>query len=87
MIEALEDREVTDAVVAMRRTLSFRVVAQGVETRELAEFLRRHSLDEVQGFYFNRPVSSEDGAALLRTDAWVADMSTAVAATGETGAG
>lgn len=77
-----EEREVTDAVVAMGRTLSFRVVAQGVETREQAEFLRRHSLDEVQGFYFNRPVPPEDCAALLRTDASVTDLSGAGTAAG-----
>lgn len=77
---AVEEQEVTDAVVAMGRTLSFRVVAQGVETKEQAEFLQRHALDEVQGFYFNRPVSSEDCAALLRTDAWVTDVSAAGAA-------
>lgn len=84
---ALAEREVTDAVVAMGRTLSFRVVAQGVETREQAEFLSRHSLDEVQGFYFNRPVSPEECAALLRSDAWVSDASTAgTTAGGEPGA-
>jgi EAL domain-containing protein (putative c-di-GMP-specific phosphodiesterase class I) len=35
------------------------VVAQGVETREQAEFLRTHACDELQGLYFNRPLPAD----------------------------
>ena len=40
--------------------MSLTVVAQGVETREQAEFLRRNACDELQGFYFNKPVPAEE---------------------------
>jgi len=42
----------------MGKTLSLTVVAQGVETKEQAEFLRVHACDEFQGFYFNKPMSA-----------------------------
>ena len=52
----------------MGRTLSLTVVAQGVETREQAEFLRRNACDELQGFYFNKPVPAEQFGELLRNE-------------------
>jgi diguanylate cyclase (GGDEF)-like protein len=55
----------TDAVIAMGKNLSMTVVAQGVETSEQAEFLREHACDELQGFYFNRPMAAEVFSKLL----------------------
>jgi EAL domain-containing protein (putative c-di-GMP-specific phosphodiesterase class I) len=50
----------------MGRSLSLTVVAQGVETREQAEFLREHACDEFQGFYFNKPVPAQQFTELLQ---------------------
>jgi EAL domain-containing protein (putative c-di-GMP-specific phosphodiesterase class I) len=55
--------------VALGRSLSLTVVAQGVETREQADFLRNHACDELQGFYFNRPLPAQQFAELLRAQA------------------
>lgn len=59
------DKNLTEAIIAMGRTLSVTVVAQGVETKEQAEFLRQNACDEFQGFYLDRPVPAEQIAALL----------------------
>jgi len=64
-----ENSELTDAIIAMGKSLSLTVVAQGVETREQAELLRRHACDELQGFYFKRPLPPELFAQLLRDQA------------------
>jgi diguanylate cyclase (GGDEF)-like protein len=61
-----EDRALTEAIIAMGRSLSLTVVAQGVETKEQADFLRKHACDELQGFYFNRPMPSEQFAEMMR---------------------
>jgi EAL domain-containing protein (putative c-di-GMP-specific phosphodiesterase class I) len=42
------------------------VVAQGVETREQVEYLRSHACDEIQGFYYNKPMSAHEFTALLQ---------------------
>ncbi|MDY6946767.1 MAG: EAL domain-containing protein [Pseudomonadota bacterium] len=55
----------TDAIIAMGKSLSLTVVAQGVETREQAELLRTHACDELQGFYFKKPLPVEDFTELL----------------------
>jgi EAL domain-containing protein (putative c-di-GMP-specific phosphodiesterase class I) len=57
--------KIADAVIAMGKSLSVTVVAQGVETGEQAECLRAHACDEIQGFYFNRPLPPDEFTKLL----------------------
>jgi diguanylate cyclase (GGDEF)-like protein len=61
----VEDTDLADAVIAMGKSLSLTVVAQGVETGEQADLLRAHACDEIQGFYFSRPLPAEEFAQLL----------------------
>jgi EAL domain-containing protein (putative c-di-GMP-specific phosphodiesterase class I) len=60
-----ENMEFAESVIAMGKNLSLTVVAQGVETRAQAEFLREHACDELQGFYLNRPLPPDEFAKLL----------------------
>jgi len=59
----------TDAIIAMGKSLSLTVVAQGVETKEQADLLREHACDEFQGFYFNKPMSAQQFTELLQAQA------------------
>jgi diguanylate cyclase (GGDEF)-like protein len=61
-----EDKALTQAIIAMGRTLSLTVVAQGVETKEQADFLRLNACDEFQGFYLNIPMPVDQMTELLR---------------------
>jgi EAL domain-containing protein (putative c-di-GMP-specific phosphodiesterase class I) len=61
-----EDRAIAEAIIAMGKTLSLTVVAEGVETPEQQAFLSERSCDEMQGYYFSTPVAAVDFAALLR---------------------
>jgi diguanylate cyclase (GGDEF)-like protein len=63
---AEEGKELAEAMIALGRTLSLTVVAQGVETREQADFLQRNACDEFQGFYLNKPVPGDQISELLR---------------------
>jgi EAL domain-containing protein (putative c-di-GMP-specific phosphodiesterase class I) len=65
LTENAADSELADAVIAMGRSLSVTVVAQGVETSEQADFLRAHACNELQGFYVGKPVPAEEFAASL----------------------
>ncbi len=64
-----EDKALTEAIIAMGKSLSVTVVAQGVETKAQVDFLREHACDELQGFYFNRPVAASEFADVLRAQA------------------
>jgi EAL domain-containing protein (putative c-di-GMP-specific phosphodiesterase class I) len=63
----LDDQAITTAIIAMGRTLSLTVVAEGVETPEQVAFLRQHACNEMQGYYFSKPVDATAFAALLAT--------------------
>jgi EAL domain-containing protein (putative c-di-GMP-specific phosphodiesterase class I) len=61
-----DDKQLTEAIIGVGRTLSMTVVAQGVETKEQADFLRHKACDEFQGFYFNKPIPADQITELLR---------------------
>lgn len=51
---------ITRAIIALGRGLKINVVAEGVETESVAEFLREENCDEAQGYYFARPMRVGD---------------------------
>ena len=59
-----EDKAITEAIIAMGKTLSLTVVAEGVETMEQENYLREQVCDEMQGFYFSKPVSADEFAEI-----------------------
>jgi EAL domain-containing protein (putative c-di-GMP-specific phosphodiesterase class I) len=61
-----EDKAITEAIITMGKTLSLTVVAEGVETQEQKDFLRDHVCDEMQGFYFSKPIMPDQFGDLLR---------------------
>jgi EAL domain-containing protein (putative c-di-GMP-specific phosphodiesterase class I) len=61
-----DDKAITEAIITMGKTLSLTVVAEGVETKEQEDFLREHICDEMQGFYFSKPIGPDHFADLLR---------------------
>jgi diguanylate cyclase (GGDEF)-like protein/PAS domain S-box-containing protein len=54
------------AVISLAHSLKLSAIAEGVETEGQLAFLRRHDCDEMQGYYFSRPLPAEDFAGLLR---------------------
>ncbi|MDA8109890.1 MAG: EAL domain-containing protein [Betaproteobacteria bacterium] len=60
------DAAVVRAVIDMAHALGMRAVAEGVETDEQTQFLRREGCDEIQGYLFSRPAAASDIAELLR---------------------
>jgi diguanylate cyclase (GGDEF)-like protein/PAS domain S-box-containing protein len=60
-----QDADLANAIIAMGKSLSLTVVAQGVETREQVDFLNAHACDELQGFYFKKPLPADQFTELL----------------------
>jgi EAL domain-containing protein (putative c-di-GMP-specific phosphodiesterase class I) len=56
---------IAQAIISLGHSLDLRVVAEGVETAAQLEFLKTHRCDEVQGFYFARPVPADECARIL----------------------
>ena len=62
---AAEDTAIVRSIVGMAHNLRLAVVAEGVETQEQADFLRRRACEEAQGFLFARPVPAAAFETLL----------------------
>ena len=66
--QGVEDKGIAEAIIGMGKALGLTVIAEGVETADQEVFLRKHACDELQGFLFSKPVSSENLAALLQSE-------------------
>ena len=60
-----ESLAIINAVVAMAKSLDMTTTAEGVETAEEAELIRRMGCDKIQGFYFGRPMEEDDTLKLF----------------------
>ena len=60
-----KDEAIAEVIVHLAKTLELRVIAEGVETEEQLKFLSERMCDEVQGFYYYRPMPAEDIATML----------------------
>jgi diguanylate cyclase (GGDEF)-like protein len=59
---------IVKTIVALGRSLNMRVTVEGVETDEQAKFVRETAADQVQGFYFGRPMPETDLANGVLSD-------------------
>jgi EAL domain-containing protein (putative c-di-GMP-specific phosphodiesterase class I) len=57
---------ITTAIISMAKSLNLKVIAEGVEDEAQMSFLRAHQCDEIQGYYFSKPLAVDKVAAKLR---------------------
>jgi len=62
------DAAIARAIIAMAHSLHMHVVAEGVETADQLKLLREQQCDQIQGYYFSRPVPAAEFGAMLRDD-------------------
>lgn len=66
MIVSSKGRLILEQVVLMANKLELGILAEGVETREQIEMLRNIGCDQVQGYYYAKPMPEEDFFELLK---------------------
>jgi diguanylate cyclase len=61
-----DDAAITAAIISMAKSLNLKVTAEGVENEAQMSFLRAHQCDEIQGYYFSRPLTIDKVADKVR---------------------
>jgi diguanylate cyclase (GGDEF)-like protein/PAS domain S-box-containing protein len=67
-----EDAAIVLAIINMAHSLKLGVIAEGVEKDAQLAYLRRHGCDEMQGYYFSRPVPEDEFEMMLREGRYLA---------------
>ena len=63
-----DDAAITTAIIRMAKSLGLKVIAEGVENEAQLSFLRALRCDEIQGYYFSKPVTADEISARFRSD-------------------
>ena len=61
-----DDAAITAAIISLAKSLRLKVIAEGVENEAQMSFLRAHQCDEIQGYYFSKPLAFDKVADKLR---------------------
>lgn len=62
------DTVIVKVIISMAHGLGLKVIAEGVETEAQCEIMRSNVCDEIQGYFFSRPVDAVTLENLLRDD-------------------
>ncbi len=68
IITNIDDATIANTIIAMAHNLNMKVVAEGVETEEQLMFLLERNCDELQGYLFSSPLTSEEVTVLLEKE-------------------
>jgi EAL domain-containing protein (putative c-di-GMP-specific phosphodiesterase class I)/ActR/RegA family two-component response regulator len=63
-----DNAAIARAMIALAHSLRLRVIAEGIETDGQLNYLLSHGCDEMQGFYFSRPMPAQQLEQMLRED-------------------
>ncbi|EDZ62209.1 diguanylate cyclase/phosphodiesterase [Sulfurimonas gotlandica GD1] len=61
-----EDAGITKAVIALAKSLNLKVIAEGVETQVQRDFLVENGCENIQGYFYSKPIPSDEFENILR---------------------
>ncbi len=57
---SISDAELVTAIITLARSMKLKVIAEGVETKEQLHYLKKQECDEVQGYYYSKPLPAKE---------------------------
>jgi len=67
LVVSTEDTEITQAIISMAKSLHLDVIAEGVETQQQYDFLAENGCDNIQGYYFSKPLEHVSFIEFIKT--------------------
>jgi diguanylate cyclase (GGDEF)-like protein/PAS domain S-box-containing protein len=67
--ESSDDETITSAIIALAHSLNLQVIAEGVETSTQLDFLKERACDEMQGYFFAKPMPHDAIPGMLQRGA------------------
>ena len=61
-----EDEGITKAIIALSKSLNLKVIAEGVETKEQRDFIVENGCENIQGYFYSKPVPADEFEEILR---------------------
>ena len=74
MMVSSKGRLILEHVIAMANRLGLGLLAEGVETKEQVDLLRSFGCDQVQGYYYAKPMPEEEFFSLLKKENHLRDI-------------
>jgi diguanylate cyclase (GGDEF)-like protein/PAS domain S-box-containing protein len=65
LVDDKDDETIVTAIIEMSKALGFKTIAEGVETKDQLDFLCAKECDEIQGYYFSKPLPADEVTAIL----------------------
>ncbi len=62
------DAAIVRSIIGLGHQFKLQVISEGTETREQLEFLRANGCDQIQGYYFSRPLPADQFTAFVASD-------------------
>lgn len=67
-IENTPDAMIVQSIINLARSLNLTVIAEGVEKKEQFELLKKQKCNEIQGYYFYKPLLKDNISSLISND-------------------
>lgn len=61
-----DDAAITKAIIAMATSLGLNLIAEGVETRQQRDFLLQNGCNNIQGYFYSRPINAKHMTQFMR---------------------
>ncbi len=68
-----ESRKIIRSIILMAKNLSIHTLAEGAETKEQVDFLKESGCEDIQGYFYGKPMSTEDFEKKLGEGSYTAE--------------
>ncbi|MDP2901951.1 MAG: EAL domain-containing protein [Methylovulum sp.] len=66
MVSDKDSENIVDTVISLAKSLGLKTIAEGVETEQQLGLFKLKLCDEIQGYYFSKPIPADEFIALVK---------------------